>query len=182
MHRPIHILPLLVAAAFITGCTSTSDERLLEGWNGFGDAHPVGRTTEVAELAEHPGEEVAIEGWVTEVCAVKGCWMRVRGDDDAVVLVRFRDYGFFVPRNARGRRTVVSGESRVTTFSVAQRRHLLEDAGASPEEIAAVTEPTTEVVLIADGVWIQGGGLEAPYAPPAPETCIIEEDPQEEAA
>jgi hypothetical protein len=107
--------------------------------------------------------------------------MRVRDDAGDVVLVRFRDYGFFVPRNARGRRTVLTGVPQVRTFSVAQRRHLLEDAGAGADEVAAVTEPSTEVVVIADGVWIQGGGLDAPYDPAAPESCMVDEPAGTEA-
>ena len=173
-------LVLAIVAAGLTGCAST-DTRMLEGWNGYGDAHQVGGTTPIAALADDAGREIALEGWVAEVCAVKGCWMRVRDDAGDVVLVRFRDYGFFVPRNARGRRTVLTGVPQVRTFSVAQRRHLLEDAGAGADEVAAVTEPSTEVVVIADGVWIQGGGLDAPYDPAAPESCMVDEPAATEA-
>ncbi len=172
--RTIRAALVLTLAAAVSGCVST-DTRMLEGWNGYGDAHAVGGTTPVADLAADAGREIALDGSITEVCAVKGCWMRVRDRAGDVVLVRFRDYGFFVPRNARGRRTVLTGIPQVRTFSVEQRRHLLEDAGASAEEIAAVTEPSTEVVVIADGVWIQGGGLDDPYDPAAPESCIVDE-------
>ncbi len=172
--RPFRTLLSLAALSAVTACAST-DTRMLEGWNGYGDARAVGWTTAIADLTDDAGEEISLEGWVTEVCAVKGCWMRVRDDAGDVVLVRFRDYGFFVPRNARGRRTVLTGIPQVRTFSVEQRRHLLEDAGATADEIAAVTEPSTEVVVIADGVWIQGGGLDAPHDPAAAESCLVDE-------
>lgn len=172
--RSLAILSLSLTV-FSTACRTT-DPASLTGWSPYGEAVAIGPTLSVGELADHGGESVDIEGWVTDVCAVKGCWMRIRDDADQEVLVRFRDYGFFVPRNARGRRTVLAGTPAVTTLSVAQRRHLLEDAGASAEEIAAVTSPSTEVVVVADGVWIQGGGLEPPYATAVEEDCIIEED------
>ena len=70
---------------------------------------------------------------------------------------------------------MAEGIPYVQTLDVAQRRHLAADAGASAAEMAAITEPETRVVFIADGVWIQGGGLDAPYAPATPEDCIIEE-------
>jgi hypothetical protein len=176
--RPTLLVLAVAAVPLFAGCAST-DTRMLDGWHGYGDAHGVGSTTAVAALADDAGHEIALEGWVTEVCAVKGCWMRVRDDAGDVVLVRFRDYGFFVPRNARGRRTVLSGVPQVRTFSVEQRRHLLEDAGATAEEIAAVTESSTEVVVIADGVWIQGGGLDLPYAPPTAEDCVVDQPADE---
>ena len=52
------------------------------------------------------------------------------------------------------------------------------DAGASEAEIAAITESETQVVFMANGVWIQGGGLDEPYAPPAPEgPCPLDKEP-----
>ena len=90
------------------------------------------------------------------------------------VFVKFKDYGFFVPRNARGRRTVVHGTPQVRSFSIEQRRHLLEDANASAEEIARVDGPSTEVVFLADGAWVQGGGLEPPYTPAPVEDCPLD--------
>ena len=73
---------------------------------------------------------------------------------------------------------VFHGIPQVRTLSVEQRRHLLEDAGASMEEIASIMEPKVETIFMADGVWIQGEGLDAPYAPPVQETCILDEEPE----
>ncbi|NCF39976.1 MAG: DUF4920 domain-containing protein [Planctomycetia bacterium] len=188
MHHPFKRLTSILAtiplSLVLWGCggSHATNQALGDGWNAYGDAQTVKRTSvPVASLPEAEGYEIVLEGWVTEVCAVKGCWMRVQDDDGDVVLVRFKDYGFFVPRNARGRRTVIHGTPLVQTFSVAQRRHLLEDAKASAEEIARVDEPSTEVVFLADGAWVQGGGLEPPYAPATEEDCIIEETTTEDA-
>jgi hypothetical protein len=188
MHQPLKRLTSILATIPLSlalwGCggSHATNQALGDGWNAYGDAQTVKRTSvPVASLPEAEGYDIVLEGWVTEVCAVKGCWMRVQDDDGDVVLVRFKDYGFFVPRNARGRRTVIHGTPLVQTFSVAQRRHLLEDAKASAEEIARVDEPSTEVVFLADGAWVQGGGLEPPYAPATGEDCIIEETTTEDA-
>lgn len=171
MKHALWHIPLL----FVVGSGCQSDPDGLPGWNAYGDATKVDSTESIASLGVYPGEPTAIVGWVDEVCLVKGCWMTVRDDDGREVLVRFRDYGFFVPMNARGRRTVAEGVPYVQTLDVAQRRHLAADAGASAAEMAAITEPETRVVFIADGVWIQGGGLDAPYAPANPEHCIVDE-------
>lgn len=182
----IRLTSILVFAAtgvLLAGCDGSraTNQALGDGWNAYGDARTVERTSvPVAVLADSEGAPVVVEGWVTEVCAVKGCWMRVQDDDGDVVLVRFKDYGFFVPRNARGRRTVIHGIPQVRTFSIAQRRHLLEDGNASAEEIARVDGPTTEVVFLADGAWVQGGGLEPPYARVVEEDCPLDEPAPED--
>jgi hypothetical protein len=184
MYRPrfvsASILISLVAMTAGSGCSGghATHQALKEGWHAYGDARTVDPVTvPVTELEAWSGDEVVLEGWVGEVCATKGCWMRVQDDLGDSVLVRFKDYGFFVPRNARGRRSVVHGTPVLKTLSIEQRRHLLEDAGADADAIAAVDAPSTQIVIYADGVWIQGGGLEAPYAPPTPEDCIVDEVP-----
>lgn len=174
----ISLAGTLAVATLITGCVQPDRLDTLAGWEVYGDAQPVNTTVHIAALGAMNGEPTAIEGWIEGVCLKKGCWMKVREGDDEV-LVRFRDYGFFVPRNARGRRTVIEGVPQVRVFDVEQRRHLASDAGATEAEIAAITEPETQVVFMADGVWIQGGGLDEPYAPPAPEgPCPLDEEPK----
>lgn len=172
---------LTIATAMLaTGCAKTaSDQAMRSGWSGYGNAQAVDQhNTPIANLGARSGEVVVSEGWIDEICPIKGCWMRIHGDNGNEVLVRFTDYAFFVPRNARGRRTVIHGIPQVRTLSVEQRRHLLEDAGASMEEIASVIEPKVETIFMADGVWIQGEGLDDPYAPPVQETCILDEEPE----
>ena len=178
-HRSsIQLTTTLVIATLLVGCVKQNRVDTLEDWRAYGDAVPVDSTVHIAALGAMNGETTAIEGWVEGVCMKKGCWMKVREGDDEV-LVRFRDYGFFVPRNARGRRTVLEGVPIVRVFDVEQRRHLASDAGASEAEIAAITEPETQVVFMANGVWIQGGGLDDPYAPPVPEgPCPLDEEPK----
>ena len=167
------ILTIMMA----TGCArNASDNAMRTGWSGYGDARSMKRrTTPIPNLAARSGETVVMEGWINEVCPVKGCWARVRDDNGDEVLVRFLNYGFFVPRNARGRRMVAHGVPEVRTLSVEQQRHLLEDAGASEAAMLAITEPKAETIMIADGVWIQGEGLDLPYAPEVQESCIVDE-------
>ena len=38
-----------------------------------------------------------ISGEIIDVCPKKGCWMNVKVDSDTV-FVKFKDYGFFVPK------------------------------------------------------------------------------------
>ena len=106
-------------------------------------------------LAEEGRAEVRFEGDITATCPKKGCWMDVASGEDTV-FVRFLDYGFFVPtEGAEGKRTVMEGEAFFDTLTVDARRHYAEDAGATEEEIAAITEPKLRLAFTATGVMIE---------------------------
>ena len=71
------------------------------------------------------------------------------------VLVRFKDYGFFVPKSgAEGKSAIVNGNISIDTLSVAQLRHYAEDAGKSKEEILSIVSPEITISFLADGVSI----------------------------
>jgi hypothetical protein len=75
---------------------------------------------------------------VNDVCQAKGCWMRLRVDDDNEIMVKFKDYAFFVPKEIIGKDVVVNGKAFVKEVSVEEQRHYAEDAGKSKDEIAEV--------------------------------------------
>src|SRR5690606_12591129 len=81
-----------------------------------------------------------LSGQIVEVCAKKGCFMKlVDKNQDETVTVRFKDYGFFMPQDIVGKKVALEGEAKVTEHSVKQLQHWAEDAGKSQEEIAAIT-------------------------------------------
>ncbi|MEC3879231.1 DUF4920 domain-containing protein [Parapedobacter sp. 10938] len=96
-----------------------------------------------------------VEGKVVEVCKKKGCFIRVlrEGEGDPI-LVRFKDYGFFMPQDIVGKTIVLEGQAKVREVSVAQQRHFAEDAGKDSGEIAKITEPKIDINIIADGVMV----------------------------
>lgn len=74
------------------------------------------------------------------------------GDDEA--MVRFKDYGFFMPKDIAGQEIIVNGKAYVEEMSVEDQRHYAEDGGKTAEEIAAITEPKRTLAFEADGVLI----------------------------
>lgn len=104
----------------------------------------------VAEPAAFEGRPVRIDGRIQDVCRKKGCWMVVT-DGEREVRVRFKDYGFFVPRDASGRRVIVEGQVEVEEISEAAARHLAEEGG-QPERAAEIHGPQRVVSMIATGV------------------------------
>jgi len=99
-------------------------------------------------------KDVAVRGEVREVCQKKGCWMTLASatGDAEKMNVRFKDYGFFMPKTLSGQEVVVQGHATRVVTPVADLRHYAEDAGDSAEEIAAITQPREEIEFIATGV------------------------------
>ncbi|WP_405227216.1 DUF4920 domain-containing protein [Dokdonia sp. Asnod1-B02] len=108
-----------------------------------------------AALAEGDTAIVKFEAPINDVCASKGCWMRLDIADEEQVFVKFKDYGFFVPTDTKDGNAVVEGKAYLEEVSVDELRHMAEDAGKSKEEIAAITKPERELRFMADGVLIK---------------------------
>lgn len=98
---------------------------------------------------------IKIEGEILSSCPMKGCWMKIKSEEDTI-LVRFKDYGFFVPKDGiAGDQTIINGKLSIDTLSVALLRHYAEDAGKSLEEINKITESEVSMTFLADGVLIR---------------------------
>lgn len=98
--------------------------------------------------------ETKVKAKIHNVCQMKGCWMTLGMGNDEEVMVRFRDYGFFVPKDASGKIAIVEGRAYIDTVSVETLRHYAADAGKSEEEIKAITKPEQRVSFVADGIII----------------------------
>jgi hypothetical protein len=89
---------------------------------------------------------------INEVCSKKGCWMKLDLTDGTETMVRFKDYGFFMPLDANNKEVIVSGKAFVKETSVKELQHYAEDAEKTKEEIALITESKVEFSFEADGV------------------------------
>lgn len=94
-------------------------------------------------------------GKVEEVCQTKGCWMKMDLTNGEQVMVKFKDYGFFMPKDISGKEVVINGVAYVEEMPVDEQKHYAEDAGESADEIAEITEPKKTYAFIADGVLIK---------------------------
>lgn len=124
----------------------------------FDTAQAVDPSTLLMSLSTFEGDSMltTLETSITACCQKKGCWMTLdMGEENEEMLVQFMDYEFFVPMDAAGRTTVVDGVVYKKEASVEELRHLAEDAGASADSIASITEPTVEWAFMATGVQVQ---------------------------
>ncbi len=108
-----------------------------------------------ADLSKANGFTGKVTGTVTGVCQAKGCWMTLDTGNGNSMMVTFKDYGFFVPKDITGKSVVIDGKAEIRTVSVDEQRHLAADAGKSQAEIDKITEPKEELRFVADGVLVK---------------------------
>lgn len=92
---------------------------------------------------------------VKEVCQSKGCWMRLELQDGQETMVRFKDYGFFMPMDIKGKEVIVNGLAFVEEMSIEDQQHYAKDGGKSEEEIAKIIKAKKTLSFEADGVLLK---------------------------
>ena len=108
-----------------------------------------------SDFPENNKMPLKIKGEILSTCPKKGCWMRIRAEEDTI-LVRFKDYGFFVPKQGvEGKEVIINGDLSVDTLTVPQLRHYAEDAGKTLKEINKIIDPEITLSFIATGVIIK---------------------------
>src|SRR5690606_24979345 len=54
-----------------------------------------------------------VKGKIVEVCKSKGCYMRLDAEvGGEPLMVRFKDYGYFLPQDAKGKTAILEGQAR----------------------------------------------------------------------
>ncbi len=159
--RHLRFGPATLIVAIFFACSTATDKtetRETTAYEIFGEEiTPDGALTGAEFLAQMAGKDsmqVKLKAEIEEVCQKKGCWMDLDISDELSLTVRFKDYGFFVPKDADGRIAIVEGWAKKDTTSVELLRHYAEDAGKSQEEIEAITEPEIGYTFEAHGVII----------------------------
>jgi len=99
--------------------------------------------------------DVKFKATIKDVCQKKGCWMNLVLPNEQESFVRFKDYGFFMPKNAAGSEAIVSGKAFVSIESIDELKHYAKDAGKSQAAIDSIVAPKTNYSFLADGVLIQ---------------------------
>jgi hypothetical protein len=149
----------MVACKQVDESNETATDELTEEATFFGedfDATAVVSYDEMlAQLAGVEGEkEFVVKGNVDGVCQTKGCWMNIVSVADTSaesMFVKFKDYGFFMPKDLTGE-VILKGSAYYEETTVDELKHYAEDEGLSQEEIDAITEPIKELKFMASGV------------------------------
>lgn len=152
----IFLVSLSLVLSLASGCDTDQPRQADSSWDSFGQAITSDSAVEASELMQmiKGGDTVRVKvrATVSDVCQKKGCWLTVGVTPDHSMRVSFYDYSFFVPKDATGRTAILEGVAFYETTSVEDLRHYAEDAGASPDDIAAIDEAAHELVFEARGV------------------------------
>ena len=152
----MRILLIVLCIGALTACGSHRTPEPTETFGTNFEARQIVPATNL--LATYTEEELSdtvrttLQGRVNEVCQAKGCWMTLAAGDGQEMMVKFRDYGFFVPKDIGEREVILHGVVYYQITSVDELRHYAEDAGQSPEQIARIDTPKRELRFLADGV------------------------------
>ncbi len=115
----------------------------------LGDSPKVALADLVKDPAAWSGKTVKTEGTVSSVCQEKGCWMVLKAGEQSV-RVRFKDYAFFVPKDAAGAAAVMEGVFSVKTVPEATAKHYAEETSGGKAD--AIKGDQKELSFLASGV------------------------------
>ena len=80
--------------------------------------------------------------------------MKLQKTDGEHLMVKFKDYKFFMPKDIVGKDVVLEGQAVVKQVPVKQLKHYAKDAGKSEEDIEKIKESKREIQFIAAGVLV----------------------------
>ena len=117
------LLTILVLAVMVTACKSGKEDQKTEkkevvasAYDSFGEKitdkdflSSVDVMSTYKNLKEGDTLNIKFASKINEVCTNKGCWMKLpAGEGEETVMVRFKDYAFFMPTDSQGREVIVS--------------------------------------------------------------------------
>ena len=131
-----------------------------QGKANVGDQYGAGATADGAfPIAELPAKlhdstaiETKVKAKVLDVCTKMGCWLKLQVNDSTTAFVKMKDYAFFLPVDIKGKSIVLDGEAKMNTTSVAELRHYAKDAKQTKARIEVITQPKSEIRLMAKGI------------------------------
>lgn len=139
-----HIIVLLL----IAGCASTPEK-----FTEYGEKLSPDSATSMADFMSNVSQEESafkVRGVVDEVCQMKGCWMTLKTESGSTVRVRFKDYGFFVPKDISGKEVIVEGVANKELLDEETAKHYAEDGGKQYDE-----SMRDAITFIAKGVLVR---------------------------
>ncbi|WP_103663914.1 DUF4920 domain-containing protein [Gracilimonas amylolytica] len=109
---------------------------------------------ELSELINAPEDftdkVITIETEIAEVCEKKGCFFVANAGSESA-RITFKDYGFFIPTDSKGKTVKLIGNFEVKELTEEEAKHYAEDAGQDPDKI---TGPQKEYSIVATSVLV----------------------------
>ena len=140
----------LVMVALAWPLAAGAQNGLITRGDAIGDSPVVDLAHALRAVDAYADTTVILEGAVTKVCHVKGCWMELVPEGaDRGIRVTFKNYAFFVPTDSQGLAARIEGVFEQNVFSKRDADHLI------AEGVALTRNPdgtATEVSFVAQAV------------------------------
>ncbi len=129
----------------------------------YGAPLATAETLSVADVVKRGGElngkQVRVEGTISDVCAKRGCWIKIADETGpAEMTFKVEDGVMVFPMDAKGKWVVADGEVRRTELTLEQTRRRLEAEAketGKPFDPASVTEGGVSVRLNGIGATVR---------------------------
>lgn len=105
--------------------------------------------TLMTDSENQTGKPFQVETRISKVCQKKGCFF-IAQQEQFVVRVSFRDYGFFIPTDSNGKTVVLAGELVQKEMSAEKAAHFKADLNTDDD----IVKPGMVYEIIADSVTI----------------------------
>jgi hypothetical protein len=142
----------LLLVLLLTATTAFASEAITRGAAISRDAKAIPLATVLEDPASYTKDNVVVEGVIAASCTRQGCWMQLAPSEEKAaqsVRVTFKDYGFFIPLQAKGMKARAEGVAVVKTLTKEDADHL-EEEGA---KLTRQKDGTAlEVSFVANGV------------------------------
>lgn len=129
--KTIPRLALVTILALASATASAQDEVIRRG-AAIKSKSALALAAVLATPDKFADKEIVVDAHVRASCTRKGCWMELAPDGDAAsagVRVFFKDYAFFVPPDAKGKRARVQGTLKVRVVTPDEVAHMESEGG-----------------------------------------------------
>lgn len=152
---------LMLTVCLLVSCNKKVNESTDSKYLAFGNKIDLESAISINEMKQKYSElklgdtiYTKTTGVIKDVCSAKGCWMTIDIGNDEEIMVKFKDYGFFMPLDAKGEVTI-NGKAFVNEVSIDELQHYAKDSGKSEEEIQAISKSKKVFSFEADGVLLK---------------------------
>jgi hypothetical protein len=122
----------------------------------YGKSLSIKKTLSLQEALQQPAkyqnQKVLLEGKISDVCQMKGCWLLL-SDGERAIRIKFEGYSFFVPKDSRGKKVRAEGRLIQETLSEDTARHYAAEQSTKSDP-SEVKGPQRVVTFEATGVAI----------------------------
>jgi len=134
----------------------------IERGAAFTGAEVVSLADVIKDPASFAKKTVRVDGFIVRSCKKEGCWAELGAAKDSKTTVRvsMKDHQFFIPLKSAGFKAAAEGYFEVTTLSKEKVKHLIEDDGATFENINE-DGTVTEIAFVAFGIVLEKTATEA---------------------